>query len=117
MPIPIRSKTSLRPRRPPLSLAVREFCVYRTLPGSLALGRWEEIRLCLEHDYPQPLTVQVFDHVPDGLAVDNLPQSIQLRPGERAELGYRVRPLRRGHLQQRSLVGQHLLVIPNRWHL
>lgn len=58
--------------------------VYRTLPGSLALGRWEEIRLCLEHDYPQPLTVQVFDHVPDGLAVENLPQSIQLRPDRKS---------------------------------
>lgn len=71
--------------------------VHRTLPGSLALGRWGEVRLSLEHDYPQPLTVQVFDHVPDGLVVDNLPQSIPLRPGERGELGYRVRPVRRGH--------------------
>ncbi|MEG8232213.1 DUF58 domain-containing protein [Pseudomonas orientalis] len=71
--------------------------VHRTLPGSLALGRWGEVRLSLEHDFPQPLTVQVFDHVPDGLVVDNLPQSIALRPGERGELGYRVRPVRRGH--------------------
>ena len=71
--------------------------VHRKLPGSLALGRWEEIRLSLAHDYPQSLTLQVFDHVPDGLSVDNLPQSIQLRPGERGELGYRVRPLRRGY--------------------
>ncbi|AZE91026.1 DUF58 domain-containing protein [Pseudomonas orientalis] len=71
--------------------------VHRTLPGSLALGRWGEVRLSLEHDFPQPLTVQVFDHVPDGLVVDNLPQSITLRPGERGELGYRVRPVRRGH--------------------
>ena len=71
--------------------------VQRTLPGSLALGRWGEVRLSLEHDYPQPLTAQVFDHVPDGLVVDNLPQPIPLRPGERGELGYRVRPVRRGH--------------------
>jgi uncharacterized protein (DUF58 family) len=71
--------------------------VHRTLPGSLALGRWGEVRLSLEHDYPQSLTAQVFDHVPDGLVVDNLPQSIPLRPGERGELGYRVRPVRRGH--------------------
>ncbi|AZF17663.1 DUF58 domain-containing protein [Pseudomonas sp. R3-18-08] len=71
--------------------------VQRMLPGSLALGRWGEVRLSLEHDYPQPLTVLVFDHVPEGLVVDNLPQSISLRPGERGELGYRVRPLRRGH--------------------
>ena len=71
--------------------------VHRKLPGSLALGRWEEVRLSLEHNYPQPLTLLVVDHVPDGLSVGNLPQAIQLRPGERGELGYRVRPLRRGH--------------------
>ncbi|PRA29734.1 DUF58 domain-containing protein [Pseudomonas poae] len=71
--------------------------VQRQMPGSLALGRWGEVRLTLEHDYPQPLTVQVFDHTPDGLNVQNMPQSIELRPGERSELGYRLRPVRRGH--------------------
>nr|WP_314563968.1 DUF58 domain-containing protein [uncultured Pseudomonas sp.] len=71
--------------------------VQRQMPGSLALGRWSEVRLALEHDFPQPLTVQVFDHVPDGLSVENMPQSIALRPGESSELGYRLRPVRRGH--------------------
>ena len=71
--------------------------VQRQMPGSLALARWGEVRLTLEHDYPQPMTVQVFDHVPDGLSMENMPQSIELRPGERSELGYRLRPLRRGH--------------------
>ncbi|WP_411378598.1 DUF58 domain-containing protein [Pseudomonas sp. MPB26] len=71
--------------------------VQRQVPGSLALGRWGEVRLALEHDFLQPLTVQVFDHVPDGLTVESIPQPIDLRPGERSELGYRVRPLRRGH--------------------
>ncbi|MFC6335849.1 DUF58 domain-containing protein [Pseudomonas sp. CCM 7891] len=71
--------------------------VRRQMPGSLALGRWGDVRLELEHDYPQPLTIKVFDHVPDGLSAEHLPQSIELRPGERSELGYRLRPLRRGH--------------------
>ncbi|MGY2218417.1 DUF58 domain-containing protein [Pseudomonas sp. SDO558_S425] len=71
--------------------------VRRQMPGSLALGRWGEVRVTLEHNYPQPLVVQVFDHVPDGLAVEDLPQSIELRPGEHSELGYRLRPQRRGH--------------------
>ncbi|MBV4452385.1 MULTISPECIES: DUF58 domain-containing protein [Pseudomonas] len=71
--------------------------VQRQMPGSLALGRWGEVRLALEHDCLQPLTVRVVDHVPDGLTVENMPQPIDLRPGERSELGYRVRPLRRGH--------------------
>lgn len=71
--------------------------VQRQMPGSLALGRWGEVRLTLEHDEQQPLTVQVFDHVPDGLSMENMPQSIGLRPGGRSELSYRLRPLRRGH--------------------
>ncbi|QJI33466.1 DUF58 domain-containing protein [Pseudomonas sp. ADAK13] len=71
--------------------------VRRQMPGSLALGRWGDVRVTLEHDYRQPLVARVFDHVPDGLAVENLPQSIELRPGEQSELGYRLRPLRRGH--------------------
>ena len=69
----------------------------RQMPGSLAVGRWSEVRITLEHDYPQPLVLEVFDHVPDGLSVQNLPQSITLRPGEQSELGYRLRPLSRGH--------------------
>ncbi|WP_431034949.1 DUF58 domain-containing protein [Pseudomonas yamanorum] len=71
--------------------------VRRQMPGSLALGRWGEVRVTLEHDYPQPLVVQVFDHVPDGLTVENLPQSIELRPAQQSELGYRLKPQRRGH--------------------
>ncbi|PIB40039.1 hypothetical protein AOA57_28750 [Pseudomonas sp. 2588-5] len=71
--------------------------VQRQMPGSLALGRWGEVRLALEHDFLQPLTVRVFDHVPDGLTVEGMPQAIELRPGERSDLGYRLRPLRRGH--------------------
>ncbi|WP_404484658.1 DUF58 domain-containing protein [Pseudomonas sp. HT11] len=71
--------------------------VQRQMPGSLALGRWGEVRLTLTHDHSQPITVKVFDHVPDGLSMENLPQSIELRPGEHSELGYRLRPLRRGH--------------------
>ncbi|KAF2410152.1 Uncharacterized conserved protein, DUF58 family, contains vWF domain [Pseudomonas antarctica] len=73
--------------------------VQRQMPGSLALGRWGDVRLTLAHTYAQPLTVQVFDHVPDGLSLENLPQTIELRPGERSDLGYRLRPLRRGHFR------------------
>ncbi|MGY2296602.1 DUF58 domain-containing protein [Pseudomonas yamanorum] len=71
--------------------------VRRQMPGSMALGRWGEVRVTLDHDYPQPLVVEVFDHVPDGLTVENLPQSIELRPAEQSELGYRLKPQRRGH--------------------
>ncbi|MGZ7455281.1 DUF58 domain-containing protein [Pseudomonas sp. Ma2-10] len=69
----------------------------RQMPGSLALGRWGEVRLEIEHDFAQPLTVQIFDHVPEGLSFENLPLSIELQPGQHSQIGYRLRPLKRGH--------------------
>jgi uncharacterized protein (DUF58 family) len=69
----------------------------RQMPGSLALGRWSDVRLEVEHDFAQPLTIQLFDHVPHGLSFDNLPLSVELQPGLRSQIGYRLRPLKRGH--------------------
>ncbi|MHC8324307.1 DUF58 domain-containing protein [Pseudomonas sp. GB2N2] len=71
--------------------------IKRQLPGSLALGRWSEARLEIEHDFHQPLKIQIFDHVPDGLSVENLPLSVELQPGQHSQIGYRLRPLKRGH--------------------
>ncbi|MFM9381959.1 DUF58 domain-containing protein [Pseudomonas sp. UV AK001] len=71
--------------------------VQRQMPGSLALGRWSEVRLEVEHDFDQPLTIQIFDHVPDGLSFENLPLDTELQPGQRSLIGYRLRPLKRGH--------------------
>lgn len=68
----------------------------RSLQGSLALGRWSEVGVQLTHDYPTSVKVQVFDHSPDGLECEHLPQAITVRSGEQAELRYRVRPHHRG---------------------
>ncbi|MCP1417388.1 uncharacterized protein (DUF58 family) [Pseudomonas laurylsulfativorans] len=69
----------------------------RQIPGSLALGRWSEAQLTLEHDFAQPLKVQVFDHVPAGLSFEHLPLTVELQPGRHSLAGYRLRPLKRGH--------------------
>ncbi len=71
--------------------------VQRQMPGSLALGRWGEVRLEISHDFAQPLHVQLFDHVPDALDFENLPLSVELQPGQVSQVGYRLRPLKRGH--------------------
>jgi len=71
--------------------------VQRQLPGSLALGRWSDVRLDISHDLTQPLKIQLFDHVPDGLDFEHLPLAAGLQPGQLIQLGYRVRPLKRGH--------------------
>ena len=69
----------------------------RQMPGSLALGRWGEVRLQVEHDLALPLNIQIHDHVPDGLSFENLPLSVELQPGQHSHVGYRLRPLKRGH--------------------
>ncbi|WP_438299613.1 DUF58 domain-containing protein [Pseudomonas sp. NMS19W] len=71
--------------------------VQRQMPGSLALGRWSEVRLEVEHDFDQSLAIQLFDHVPNGLSYENLPLDTELQPGQRSLIGYRLRPLNRGH--------------------
>jgi len=71
--------------------------VQRQMPGSLALGRWSEVHVEIAHDYSQSLNVQLFDHVPDGLSFEHLPQSVELQPGQHSLISYRLRPLRRGH--------------------
>lgn len=71
--------------------------VQRQMPGSLALGRWGDVRLEVEHDFHQPLNIEIFDHVPEGLSFENLPLSIELQPGQRSQINYRLRPLKRGH--------------------
>jgi uncharacterized protein (DUF58 family) len=71
--------------------------VQRQMPGSLALGRWSEVRLEVEHDFALPLNIQIHDHVPDGLSFENLPLSVELQPGQYSHVGYRLRPLKRGH--------------------
>ncbi|SDV13694.1 Uncharacterized conserved protein, DUF58 family, contains vWF domain [Pseudomonas vancouverensis] len=71
--------------------------VKRQMPGSLALGRWSEVQLSVEHDFSQPLAAQLFDHVPPGLSIEHLPLSVELQPGQLSHVSYRLRPLKRGH--------------------
>jgi uncharacterized protein (DUF58 family) len=68
----------------------------RQIRGSLALGRWADAQLQLNHDYPNEITLQVFDHLPTGFEAEQLPQTVTLRPGEQTQMGYRLRPLQRG---------------------
>jgi len=69
----------------------------RQLPGNLPLGRWSEVRLTVHHDYTRTLRLDVFDHLPGEMAVEHLPQRIDLHPGEMTQFSYRVKPLQRGH--------------------
>lgn len=71
--------------------------IERQLPGNLPLGRWSEVQLRLHHEFAQPIAVEVFDHLPGDMAFEHLPLRVELHPGEQTQVGYRVRPLLRGH--------------------
>lgn len=71
--------------------------IKRQMPGSLALGRWGEVKLEVVHEFAEPLKINFFDHVPDGLAFEYLPTVVELQPGHVSQLTYRLRPLERGH--------------------
>jgi uncharacterized protein (DUF58 family) len=69
----------------------------RSLPGNLPLGRWSEVPLEIHHDYPQALSIQLFDHLPTAMDFEHLPQRIELQPHKHSQTRYRLRPLARGH--------------------
>jgi len=73
--------------------------VRRTLAGNLALGRWHDVQLVIQQALPNPMRMDVFDHAPAGLEQEQLPQRLELAPGQRCQLTYRLIPLHRGHFQ------------------
>lgn len=74
----------------------------RQLPGSLALGRWSEVRLDIEPLAKSGQTIVLFDHPPPELEFEHLPQTLTLEPHSSAQIGYRLRPVRRGPLALRQ---------------
>jgi uncharacterized protein (DUF58 family) len=81
---------ALRVLRPPA------LTLERALPDSLALGAWREVPLHVASDAHRPLRLEVYDHHPDSMQAEGLPQRLTLRPGTHAELRYRLRPCQRG---------------------
>jgi uncharacterized protein (DUF58 family) len=68
----------------------------RTLPGTLALGTWQDVVLNLHNRSERTIALDVTDHFPSGMAVDGLPLSVQLPAGETGRMRYRIRPIVRG---------------------
>jgi len=73
--------------------------IERQMPGSLALGRWAQVHLEVAHEFAEPLNIDLFDHVPEGLGFEHLPLAVELQPGHVSRITYRLRPTRRGHLR------------------
>ena len=72
--------------------------VQRSLSGSLPLGHWSPVQLTVSNRQPAPLELELFDHVPPGMTVEQLPQRVRLQSGEHCRLDYRVQPNQRGQV-------------------
>lgn len=85
----------------------------RQLPQALPLGVDREIGLRLENDSAHLQDLSVYDHPPGSMAIHDLPQRVQLPPGEGVQLNYRVHPLVRGSFA----FGQTELRLRSPWKL
>ncbi len=74
----------------------RKLAVQRSLPFRFSLDSEQEITLCLTNHSGKRLTVEVRDEVPDCFAILSRFEPLILDPGGRADIGYRVKAVRRG---------------------
>lgn len=82
----------------------------RRVPASLALGIWREVAIRLANPGNAAVTLEVFDHYPQGCEAGALPQSIILPAAGWGEIRYSLRPTERG--EQRFGATQLLLHSP-----
>jgi len=68
----------------------------RQLPGNLALGVHNRVRLTLRNSGPRRLLLSVCDSLPSQLSADQLPRRAQLDPQQEVVIGYPLVPRRRG---------------------
>ena len=79
-----------------LALRTPELDIARSLPGTLPVGVWCEVRLRLANRSAWPLKLEVFDGTPHALDTQHMPRRLRLAPGASAELSYQVKPKERG---------------------
>jgi uncharacterized protein (DUF58 family) len=68
----------------------------RSLGRALPLGVWSPVALAVENPGAQPLALRIHDLHPPEMEVRGLPRDLELGPGERARIRYRLRPPSRG---------------------
>jgi len=73
--------------------------VIRELPGNLAVDKWTEVKLRIRHQFTEPVTISIFDGVPNNVNYGQLPLQIELQPNQISNSHYLLRPLVRGSLQ------------------
>jgi uncharacterized protein (DUF58 family) len=82
-----------------LALTIAAPSARRDIAASLALGVRHEVRLRLDNPSSFALRVEVQDHYPAGVEVQNQPQELVLPKKGWAECVYSIRPVERGDLR------------------
>lgn len=73
--------------------------ITRELSGNLAVDKWTEVKLRIQHQFTQPTRIYIFDGIPANANYENLPLAIDLQPDALSNSHYQLRPLVRGELQ------------------
>ncbi len=72
--------------------------VERRVAGSMAVNRWSQVELRIQHHFRLPQKIKLFDGIPDEVNFDALPLTINLLPGKFSRHRYRIKPKHRGPL-------------------
>lgn len=72
--------------------------IQREVSSGLALNRWSEATLTIEHPFNSNTTIELFDHLPEFTDTQGAQTSVPLQPNRVSTRQYRLRPLRRGPL-------------------
>lgn len=99
-----------------LSTRLPAIVARRELPGRLHAGDDCRVELSLRHAGRRPLTVQVQDRLPPGMATQPPPQALIIAPGQTVPVGYSLPALQRG----RWTLGQCAIRLSSPlglWHL
>ena len=64
---------------------------------NLPIYSWSNVKQVIRNRSSSHLDLLAHDHYPIDFKVESLPESFSLKPNERAELRYRIKPLSRGN--------------------
>ena len=72
--------------------------VKRSIPGSLPVGIWHDVKLRFSSVNRASIEVEIFDHHPAEVEIRDLPQVIKIPSNGWLEAHYAIRPIKRGEL-------------------
>lgn len=73
--------------------------IQRTLPGAMAVGVSHGVRLYVKNRHSKRISLDLFDHFPEGADYRGLPRRLFLDAEEFADLEYKLKPLQRGVIE------------------